>query len=287
MGIGLTLTYMTTRVPNFAHGSLVTVGVYTAFTLNHFIGLNPYESIPISFITAGLAALFIYIAILGPLARRGSSLVALMIATLAIDIAFIGVFGAYSDYLANVFKVYNSRFFTLIPADFRLMGIQGLLLVLPAFIALMTVTLYFFLSYTKFGTAMRASVENRNLASVLGINTGRVFKISWFLAGGLAGVAGSFLILWLPGDPSVGSDVIIAIFASSIVGGLTNIYGAILGGLLVGGSQILIATFVSQLVGTWFLTYENGIPLIVMIVALLVIPQGLASLRWRRLIGRR
>lgn len=287
MAIGLTLTYMTTKVPNFAHGSLVTIGVYTAFTLNVFDHLSPYASIPVSFVIGGAGALLIYIAVLGPLARRGSSIVSLMIATLAIDIAFIGVFGAYSDYLDNVYKIYQSESFTLISADFHVLGYQGLLIVLPVFIVLMTLSLYLFLNRTKFGRAMRASVENPNLASILGVNTGRVFKFSWFLAGGLAGIAGSFLVLWLPGNPSVGSQIIIAIFASSIVGGLTNIYGAVLGGLIVGGTEILITTFVSASIGNWFLTYQQGIPLVVMMAALLLFPQGIAAIHWSKLVRRK
>jgi branched-chain amino acid transport system permease protein len=293
MSIGLTLTYMTTKVPNFAHGSLVTVGAYTAFTLYVFEHLSPYASIPFSFLAGGLGALAIYLGVLGPLARRGASIVALMIATLAIDIAFIGIIGAYADYLANTYLLFQARSFALIYTDFHFMGIQGLLLVLPGFVVATTVALYLFLTRTRFGRAMRASIENPNLASILGINTGLVFKISWFLAGGLAGLAGSFYVLWLQGTPGLGSDIIIAIFASSIVGGLTNIYGAIIGGLLVGGSEVLISTIVAQGfgpwngVGSWFLTYQTGIPLLVMIAALLIFPQGIGALPWSKILRRK
>ena len=67
MSIGLTLTYMTTKVPNFAQGSFVTVGVYLAFSLYHFEGMTPYYSVPISFVTGGIVAVLMYVLVLKPL----------------------------------------------------------------------------------------------------------------------------------------------------------------------------------------------------------------------------
>src|SRR5208282_4288711 len=124
MSIGLTLTYMTTKVPNFAHGSFVTVGVYLAFTLYHFDNLPAYYSIPFSFLLVGATAAAMYRLVLKPLSARGASLVSLMIATLAVDIAFIGIFGIYSDLLSNVYQVYDSKFFLISAADFFLLNIR-------------------------------------------------------------------------------------------------------------------------------------------------------------------
>src|SRR5207253_2965067 len=90
MAIGLTLTYLTTKVPNFAYGSFVTIGIYTSFTIYRLLGLSPYVSAPIAFAVGGLSSVAMYLGILRTLARRGSSLVSLMIATLALDIGFIG-----------------------------------------------------------------------------------------------------------------------------------------------------------------------------------------------------
>src|SRR5436309_2663748 len=105
MAIGLTLTYITTKVPNFAYGSFVTVGMYTAFSLFRLQGFSPYSSVPIAFIVGSLGSAAMYLGILRTLARRGSSLVALMIATLAIDIAFVGIFGIFSDYLYARYRI--------------------------------------------------------------------------------------------------------------------------------------------------------------------------------------
>src|SRR5207245_4606125 len=85
MAIGLTLTYLTTKVPNFAYGSFVTIGIYTSFSLLRVNHINPYLSAPLAFVLGGAGSVAMYLGILRVLARRGSSLVALMISTLAID----------------------------------------------------------------------------------------------------------------------------------------------------------------------------------------------------------
>jgi branched-chain amino acid transport system permease protein len=94
-------------------------------------------------------------------------------------------------------------------------------------------------------------------------------------------LAGSLLVLRLTGSPDVGSKLIVIIFAGSVIGGFNSIYGSILGGIIVGGSQILITIFLSQFLGSWVTSYSLGIPLIMMVVALVLVPQGLTSLKLR------
>ena len=242
MAMGLTLTYITTKVPNFAYGSFVTIGLYTAYTLYKLNHVNPYLGTLAAFVVTGLASVLMYLAILRPLANRGTPLVALMIATFGVDIGFIGVFGIFTDYLQATHGLTDAKQFFELPADFEVLGIQGVVVVAPLVLAAITVTLYLLFTRTKFGIAMRASVENPSLARVVGINVERVYTVSWLLAGGFAGVAGSLYTLWLPGGTSTGSDLIVEIFASSILGGLTSIFGAVVGGLVIGSSEDLVTT---------------------------------------------
>jgi len=283
MSIGLTLTYMTTKVPNFAHGSFVTVGVYLAFSLYHFEGLTPYGSVPLAFVMGGVVAVLMYLLVLKPLATRGASLVSLMISTLAVDIAFVGIFGIYSDLLSNLYQVYDSKFFLIGSADFYFLNIRGLTLVAPLSLAIMTLSLWILLTHTRFGIAMRAAVENPNLAGVLGIDVQKVYLTSWFLAGGLAGLSGSYLVLWLPGSPHIGSDFIVGIFAACILGGLMNVYGAVIGGLIVGCGEILLTVYCSRLFGSWVTQWQPGIPMLILAATLLLVPQGITSAKLTRL----
>lgn len=307
MALGLTLTYITTKVPNFAYGSFVTVGMYASYASYRLNGLTPYESAPIAFLLGAVSAVAMYLGILRVLARRGSSLVSLMIATIAIDIAFIGIFGIYSDYLSSRYGLDDTKLFYALRVDFTptfvplqflynlhmplkvkivLSGIPGIFVAAPAVLAVVTLVLYLFLTQTKFGVALRASVENPNLAKVLGINVELVYVVAWFLAGGFAALSGSFYDLWLPGGTDAGSKLIVEIFSASVLGGLASIYGAVVGGLIVGATEILVTNGGVILFGDWVLDYQKGVPIAVMIVTLLVMPQGLASIKWRALPAR-
>ena len=285
MSVSLTLTYITTKVPNFAQGAFVTAGLYTGFALLRVNKINPYHSLPLAFLVGGGIAVGIYLLVLNPLAKRGASVIQLMIATLAVDIIFIGIFGIYSDYLFEVKEVYDAKvFYALTSVDFSYLGIDGVVYVAPIALALITVALYLMLTRTRFGLAMRATVENPDLAKVVGVNTRTVYLVSWFLAGGLAGIAGVFYSLWQGGEPDIGSILLITMFAGSILGGLKSIYGAVVGGLVVGGSEIIVTTLGGQYIGAWVTPYEPGIPLLIMVITLLLIPGGITSLNWRRLI---
>jgi len=283
MAIGLTLTYLTTKVPNFAYGSFVTIGIYTSFSLYRLDRVSPYFSIPIAFLLGGVASVGMYLGILRVLARRGSSLVALMISTLALDIAFTGIFGIYTDYLYYHYLLIDSKSFYQLGGDFVLYGLPGVSYIAPISLGFITLAVFLLLSKTKFGVAMRASVENPNLARVVGIDVERVYVFAWFLAGAFAATSGVFYTLRLPGSVDAGSKLIVEIFSASVLGGLASIYGAVLGGLIIGMSEILVTTAGTQLFGSWVLIYQKGVPLVIMIITLLFLPQGLVSVNWRSL----
>jgi branched-chain amino acid transport system permease protein len=344
MAMGLTLTYMTTKVPNFAYGSFVTIGLYTAYGMFTLEKVGPYEAAVVAFAISGVASMLMYLGVLRPLARRGTPLVALMIATFGVDIGFIGIFGIYTDYLQTRYGLIDAKQFFQISADFQLFGLQGVVIAAPAVLAGITLFLYWLLTRTKFGVAMRASVENPSLARVLGIDVERVCVVAWFLAVGFAGLAGALYTLWLPGGTSTGSDLIVEIFASSILGGLTSIFGAVLGGLIIGSIEDLVTVGLAQGFGqvgaglivivmlavaarlvrkkrldarvvgvvlaatavyvvfemvSGFSTdlfamglvsgfganvapFQKGIPLVIMVIALLVLPKGIVSMTLRR-----
>jgi branched-chain amino acid transport system permease protein len=283
MAVGLTLTYITTKVPNFAYGSFVTIGIYTSYTLYKVDQLNPYYSAPFAFLIGGFASVAMYLGILRVLARRGSSLVALMISTLAVDIAFVGIFGIYTDYLYYHYSLFDVKQFYQLAGDFSLYGTEGLAYTAPLTLGLMAIALFALLTKTRFGVAMRASVENPSLARVLGIDVEKTYIFAWFLAGGFAALSGAFYTLWLPGEVNSGSNLIVEIFAASVLGGLASIYGAALGGVIIGASEILVTNVGTHFFGSWFLVYQKGVPLVIMMITLLFFPQGLVSINWRNI----
>ena len=274
--IGLTLTYMTTKVPNFAHGDFAVLGIYSTLIISKVFSLNPYLGILLGFLAGGLAALILYTLVLRPLLERGANYIVLMIATVAYDMILYSIINILADSLNRFYKI-TTKLFILQSLDFRILGIPALFITAPTMSLIMVSSLYLFLNKTKFGISMRAAIENPSLASVIGINVNLTYAFSWFISGGLAGAAGSLMPLWLLCNPDVGVRLIVSIFAASIVGGLSNIYGAFIGGLLIGLTEILGTWYLSMSVGTWIIPYRPIIPLVIMAVTLLFAPKGLTE----------
>ncbi len=282
LSIGLTLTYLTTRVPNFAHASFATVGVYIALIASRVWESSPYIAIPIAFAVSGAIAVLLYTFILKPLIRKGASQAIQMVATLAFDLIMIALLNITADYITKTFQV-SSREFTLRSYDGEFMGLPLIVFVAPIVVIILAITLHIMLKKTKFGIAMRAATENPDLSGTVGINVKLVYGVSWLLGGGIAGIAGALMSLWFQGDPNLGPLLIPSIFAASIAGGFLSIYGAIAGGLLVGLTEVLGTRFLAGELGSWLIAYRPLIPLVFIVVTLLVAPRGLAGINWSKL----
>ena len=285
LSTGLTLTYMTTKVPNFAHGDFATINVYLNLVVVHLLGLSPYLGVVPSFFLGGVVALMLYLTVLKPLLDRGANYVILMVATIAYDMILISIINIVADYLNRVYKILT-RLFQLKSFDIEFLG-QPLIFFVSLILSLAIISLlYFFLNKTKFGIAMRAAIENPSLAEVIGININLTYAFSWFISGGLAGVAGALLPLYMTCNPDIGVRLLISIFAASIVGGLTNIYGAFIGGLLIGLAETLGTGYLSITMGPWIVPYRPAISLGLMLLTLLFAPRGLTGVDWRRILKR-
>ena len=306
MCVGLTLTYMTTKVPNFAHSNFVVIAIFTGATAFIFGGFaSSYETLPFAFVTGGGVAVLMYLVVLKPLVRKGANIVVLMIATFAVSIVLdavvAGVFFTflqqeYAKFLANNgYYLYDlNQLPDVLPGGSRLLfGLKPIVVLAPVALVIITASITFLLR-TRFGVAMRACIENPNLAKVLGINVERVYLVSWFIAGALAGVGGALYSIQAPTPPSTSSNIIVDIFAGVVLGGIASIYGGIVGGFVVGFSETYVISVLTNFVdanygyaaGSIVTTFQKGVPLAIMIITLLIIPKGLTSVDWRRLLRR-
>jgi len=281
LSIGLTLTYLTTKVPNFAHGTFAAVGAYVTLTTVKLLHANPYQYLFLAPLICGLIALAQYLIVFRQLIKRGATIVALMITTLAMEFILLATINIYADYLSRIFKI-RSRYFLFSSYDIRIAGQRGLLIVAPTLAAVTVAALYMVLTKTRFGVAMRAAIEDSSLASVMGINVDMVYSVAWFIAGALGGLSGALLPLWFPGNPDMGSRIIVSTFAASTVGGIYSLYGAVLGGFLIGLAEVLGTSSLASMLGPWVIPYRPLIPLIAIVITLLLAPSGLAGLKWRR-----
>jgi len=276
--IGLTATYLTTKVPNFAQGSFLMVGAYTTLLFSLGFNWNPYLTLPISALVGGIAGLLVYLFAIYPLKRRGANVMTLMVATLAISILFIGIMNIVADVYEDL--GIRSRDVGISYLDFRIdnLPMRGIHLVAPLLTLGIAGSMHLILTYTKIGIAFRATVENPDLARAMGINTDLVFALSWLTSGSLGALGGSLypLFLRIP-HPNAGDDLLPSIFAASIVGGLQNIYGGLVGGYIIGLSEKIVTRLLSDI---WpgVAVYQYVVSMAIFVAVLLLAPRGVIGL---------
>jgi branched-chain amino acid transport system permease protein len=277
LSIGFTLTYLTAKIPNFAHGTYAGFGIYTVYTVSRVFNLSPYVGFPLAFIIGGLVSVLVYVVVIKVLTRMGGGAIVLTIATLAIQIFLTSILFIYAYWVRTVFGFYTVGFL-LKEADFTLFDMPGILYVSVGICVVTVVALHYMLTRTKTGIAMRATSEDTELASVLGIDINRIQIYSWFLTGGLAALAGAMIPMWFASTPSSGGLMITSIMAASLLGGFENIYGAIIGGIGIGFSEIILTFWGQRAFGAWVGEYRPIIPMIVLVAVLLIEPEGLNGL---------
>lgn len=274
LSIGFTLTYLTAKIPNFAHGTYAGFGIYVSYTFAKFFGINPYLGFPIAFLIGGLLSIIIYKLVISTLTKMGSGSIVLTIATLAIQIFLGALLNIYAYMFIAFYKQYATAFL-LKDYDFKIGEISGIFFVSIGISITAVIILHYLLTRTKMGIAMRATAEDPELASVLGININNVQLFSWFLTGGLASLAGAMIPFWLLSSPMTGSGIITSIMAGSLLGGFESVYGAIIGGFTIGLSEVLLTLAGQLLLGNWFGEYRPLIPMFFLIAVLLIEPRGI------------
>jgi len=283
LSIGFTLTYLTAKIPNFAHGTYAGVGIYVSYTFAKIWGLSPYMGFPLSFVVGGIISVVIYKLVIGVLTSMGGGAIVLTISTLAIQIFLTAIINIYAFYLRERYSTYSMAFL-LKDSDFKLAGFPGIFLV-SLFLTLgFVLFLHYMLTKTRIGVAMRATAEDPQLASVLGINTDQIQLFSWFLTGGLACLAGSMIPLWFQSTPQSGALIITSIMAGSLLGGFESIYGSVVGGTIVGMSEILLTLWGQELIGVWVGEWRPIVPMAFLVAVLLIEPRGLQG-AWEKFVA--
>ncbi|MEM3967216.1 MAG: branched-chain amino acid ABC transporter permease, partial [Ignisphaera sp.] len=277
----ITLLYASTRTFNFAHASMVSWGFYMVFILYKFFGYMPYTYIPIAALTTAAFGVVVYILVIRRLINIGASEITLMMVTLGVDLILFASLNMVVDVLKRGFGIDATKINIVLadPIVTRIWGTPIKYIHIVSVVAALTIViaLHLFLTRTNLGIAMRASIENPTLASILGIDINIVYTLAWFIGGLLAGLSGGLLVLFMEGTTTIGFDIVVFYFAGSIVGGLYSIYGGLLGGALVGISE----RFLTFLLSYWIpdiIAYRFAIPMVMLVTTLLIYPRGLAGL---------
>lgn len=274
--MGLTLTYGIMRFANFSHGDLMTLGMFLAFAVIGDLGMAGPRMGPFSFgwgmlpaaalAIVGVAAVAVAVdrTVYRPLRQRGSGIITMAIASLGVGIMVRAVVQLLWGPGSERYSSGISRAGTLF-GDIRVKPDQYLIVGLTLTLA---VLLYLLLHRTKLGTAMRATSGNPELANISGIDTERIRQATWAIGGGLIAIAGIMFGVQAQLRFDAGFEFLLPMFAATILGGIGNPWGALVGGLVIGVSQ--------ELSTEWIQTgFKPAVPFAMLIAVLLVRPRGI------------
>ena len=264
------LTYKSTKVPNFALGTIMTFGAYAAYSSKKFFNLPVYLGCPIGFLSGALLMFIISYIIIEPIFKRGRSLVEITLATIGLEILVEALIQIYDKYIQNP----RTNIF-LRAYDFKIGKVNGSFPVSTLMAFSSFLLLRHILRSTRFGLAVKASWGNCQLAQVQGINTIRDRILLWTLAGGLTGLSGGIMVMRFHVTPSSGHGIMMAVFAACLLGGIDNVRGAIIGGLFVGLAEIMITTWCQMIIGVWFGGFRFLVPFSIIVIVLGFGPNGL------------
>lgn len=268
--VGLSLVYGTTGLVNFAHGELVTLGALIAFVFNVTFGLNFILGALIAVAVAGALGYVQDRWFWGWLRHRGTGLIAAMIVSIGLGLIlrnvylyqFGGLTRQYTDYTLQEGLSFGPIRVT--PAALTSMALELIILVAIGLALLKT----------RMGKATRAVADNPSLAESSGIDVERVIRMVWTVGAALAGLAGLLLGLQQGINYQMGFQILLLIFAGVVLGGLGTAFGALVGSILVGMMIQLSTLAIPE-----EMRYVGA--LVVLIVVLLIRPQGILGQRER------
>ncbi len=260
--VGLTLTCGILRLSNFAHGDFMTLGAYITLFANT-LGLNIWLAMGVGALATIAAFLLSEKIIWAPMRQQRATSATLIIIS-------IGLALFLRNGIILLWGGSNQRYNLPVAEALEIGGLripQYDLVVIGLAIAVI-LALHYLLQSTKVGKAMRAVADDLDLARVAGIKVDQVILWTWIITGGLTALGGGMLGLVEAVRPNMGWFLILPMFAAVILGGIGNPYGAIAGSFVIG---------IAQEVSTYWLRteYKLAVALVIMIVVLLIRPQGL------------
>ena len=279
--IGLTMMMHILRFANFSHAELLSIGAYVALVFDGvFAAVYPPLTAKwgnLSVTSALILATVIAIAVSGVSAvvadrmvfkrlRENAGPLTMVFASFGVALIIRNVLGLvfglqtlhYSNDIAFAIVVSTDPFLLIKPDQLFVLAL--------ALIAM--AILHLVMSRTALGFALRAISENPTLAMVHGINLQRMIVLTWLIAGGLAALAGVFYGITNQLSPIMGRDLVLWLFAATIVGGIGSVPGAFLGGFIVGLASNMVLLIVPS-------GYNPAMPFLIILATLYIRPYGL------------
>jgi len=264
VALGIVLIYRSTRILNFAHGDMATMGTFFMFTMLLY-KFPFFIAFVLSLIFGGLLAVVFYFAVIVPAQRRDATMLGQITLTVGLSMIIQGVILLFWGTNSKVldFPLSDTMVWQVGPVYINALSLGTLSIGLIG-----SFVFYLLVQKTRIGLAMRATSENLPAAQTLGIPTKMVLATSWGLAALLGVLAGLFLAPALLLDPFFMLEPFLKGFSGAILGGLNSLPGAIIGGLIIGVVESLTGGYIS-------LEFKNTVAFIIIILVLLIKPEGL------------
>lgn len=269
LSIGLTLIFGVLKIVNFAHGEFLMMAMYFTYFLNKKLNFDPYMSIFLVAPALFLVGLAVYILVIKRILSAPE--VAQIFATVGLSTALQNgaLFTFHADFL-SVRTGYSDMVLTLGGIRMSLPLLIGFL-----FAVLITVALFLFLKYTYLGKAIRASTQDQFSSVLVGIPRERIYTLTFALGIATLGIAGAVLMPLYPVFPSVGEHFVLIAFVVVVLGGMGNMVGTLIGGLVIGLIEAFSGFFIAS-------SMQQLVYFIVFILILVLRPQGLVAFKFRR-----
>jgi branched-subunit amino acid ABC-type transport system permease component len=261
--VGFTVQFGMTNILNLAYGDVMTAAAFVAY-VTHSAGLSPWWGMVFGGLFGAVFSVLLNRFLYTPFIRRGARLFTMIIVTIAASLILQNCLQA----------IFGPDFVNVGISAGRTVRVLGMVftatqLILIAIAAVALAALHGLLRYTRLGKAMRATASDPALARNCGVPTRWVIDGAWLLSGLLCGLAGVALMTELGSfDFTTGSVFLIPVIAAAVLGGVGHPYGAMLGALVIGLAGALAATYFNP-------TYQDVVAFLVLIVVLLVRPQGI------------
>ncbi len=270
IALAMVIIYKTSEVPNFAQGEMAMISTFVAYALLESSG----QSFAISFIGAFCFAAMLGVFLEFTFLRRAKdpNVLSLILITLGFEMILYGLAGWKwgADQRDFSFPVSDFDIINLGPAVASYLNIATVLITL-----VLMFILFLFFKYTKVGIAMKATQQNPMAARINGIRTNRILSITWALSSLIGAVAGILLAPIATLDPNLMLDPLLKGFAAAVLGGMTSLVGAALGGYILGIIENLFGGYVS-------LEFKSVVAFIIIVLVLCFKPSGLFARHYTR-----
>ncbi len=271
IALGYTMVYGVLKLINFAHSDVYMVGAFVGYYSSHWLGIADNPSLPKAFLIMVISMLFcstlgVVIERLAYRPLRKSSRLTALITAIGVSLLLENggqlVFGADPKFFPQLIQ--GKEIFSesgIVISNLQLIVLLGSLTLM----ALLQLIVF----KTKTGKAMRAVSFNREVASLMGVSTDKIISITFALGSALAGAAGVLVSLTNPKiDPIMGLLPGLKAFVAAVLGGIGNIPGAMLGGLVIGVAEVMTVGYLSS-------TFRDAIAFGILIAILIFRPAGL------------